>query len=454
MFSEFFLRGGLKTTCVAWGGLLVVLGYSVFLAWIKARINDFYSDFYDLMQASGTISGDYGSGDGPSLSEYRARVWEQLARFAGIVAPLVMASPAAKWARSAWALAWRLALMKGYLKAWDIAKEPIEGASQRLHEDTQRFCNALQGCLATLLDALFTLAVFTPILFDLSARIAPPLDAGPLRCAWLWLLALAAAFVGLGGAAFFGQKLVGLEVNNQRVEAALRKDLVLLEATPAAIVGAPCPPVGTDDDDDPTSDASLEGYSPWNYFLLTLRVLSRNYHALFRHFSLLNFWLSLFDQTMVIFPYLIAAPLLFADDPKVRITLGTLVKMSNSFDKVFSSFSVIAENWGAINEFRSVLRRLREFEARLYLNQSASSRPSSCLLATREQADDPPPPRGGRRRARGGHARSSNEVLTSSTELVVVDGGPVQLQTTYGAAPPPGGRAHGGGAADRFDMSV
>ena len=467
MFSEFFLRAGLKTTCVAWGGLITVLGYSMFLAWIKARINDFYSDFYDLMQASGTISGDYGSGDGPSLPEYRARVWEQLARFAGIVAPLVMASPAAKWARSAWALAWRLALMKGYLKAWDIAKEPIEGASQRLHEDTQRFCNALQGCLATLLDAVFTLAVFTPILFDLSARVAPPLHAGPFRCVWLWLLALAAAFVGLGGAAFFGQKLVGLEVNNQRVEAALRKDLVLLEATPAAIVGVPCPPVAPDDDDDePTSDASLEGYSPWCYFMLTLRALSRNYHALFRHFSLLNFWLSLFDQTMVIFPYVVAAPLLFADDPKVRITLGTLVKMSNSFDKVFSSFSVIAENWGAINEFRSVLRRLREFEARLYRNQP--SRPSSCLLATRDQSDDrPPPPRAGgagHPRARGrsearSHTRTSSggncgEVLTAATELIVVDGGPVHVQTTYGAS---GGRGHrGGGPSDdsRYDMDV
>jgi len=69
---------------------------------------------------------------------------------------------------------------------------------------------------------------------------------------------------------------------------------------------------------------------------------------------------------MVIAPYAIVAPLVFASDPDKRITLGTLIKLSNSFEKVFSSLSVISENWGAINDFRSTYRRLREFEAKLY----------------------------------------------------------------------------------------
>ena len=70
---------------------------------------------------------------------------------------------------------------------------------------------------------------------------------------------------------------------------------------------------------------------------------------------------------MVLAPYVIAAPLIFAEDPGRRITLGTLMKMSNSFEKVFGSLSVIAENWGAINDFRSTYRRLREFESKLYV---------------------------------------------------------------------------------------
>ena len=208
-----------------------------------------------------------------SLAAARARVWEELEKFVWIVAPLVWASPAAKWARSAWAFAWRAALMRAYLRAWDVTKEPVEGASQRLHEDSQRFSNALQGCLATALDALFTLGVFTPVLLKLSREVPPPVTMGPIRDGWLLVAALLAASVGLNGAILFGRALVSLEVNNQKVEASLRKDLVLLETTPAVIVGVP---------------NSEQTYAPCQYFHVTLQRLSRNYHALFRHFTLLN----------------------------------------------------------------------------------------------------------------------------------------------------------------------
>ena len=380
MFREFFRSPSWFTFCVAWVGLIGVVGYSLFLAWIKREINTWYSTFYDLMASAGTAVllgdsnatgaqefGDVGSGlfllDAPpsspvelTLVDYRVRVSEELRAFAWIVAPLVFASPAAKWMRSVWALSWRMALMRAYLRVWDERREPIEGASQRLHEDSQRFAGALMGCLATMLDACFTLAVFTPILLDLSERIAPPVSMGAIRGAWLWLLALGAAVGGLGGAVVLGKHLVTLEVNNQLVEALLRKDLVLLETTPAVIVG---------------QTAEQQQYAPWRFFEETLRRLYKNYHALFRHFSLLNTWLSFYDQVMTLLPYFIAAPLLFAAAPERRITLGTLIQMSNAFEKVFSSLSVVAENWGAVNEFRSVLVRLGEFETRLYDNAAA-----------------------------------------------------------------------------------
>ena len=422
MFSEFFLKSGPTTVLVAWVGLLIVVFYSMLMAIVKSAINDFYSDFYDLMQVSGSFTSDYESGSG-ELSDYRAQVWDKLVDFAFIVAPLVVASPASKWARSAWAFAWRVALMKSYLKVWDTSNAPIEGASQRLHEDTQRFSTALQGCLSTVLDAIFTLCVFTPILIDLSDEVQPPALLGTLRCAWLWLLALAASFIGLGGAALFGQKLVGLEVNNQKVEATLRKDLVLLESAPSVIVGVPCDPVELSQ---PTTTRPPQTNAPSLHFVPTLKRLGQNYHALFRHFSLLNLWLSFFDQVMVIMPYALAAPLLFADDPAARITLGTLVKMSNSFDKVFGSLSVISENWGAVNEFRSVLRRLREFESELYVNQPRTAAGALRLL--------PPPPHRSDSVWVDDDALGGCTITSLNTELVVMEGSPMRMQTTYGGA--------------------
>ncbi len=387
MLREFFCGRSFFTRSVAWVGLLSVVGYSVFLAWVKREINEWYATFYDLMASAGTAAlleqneseggvdstdtlGETGSGlfdfgefktpaappASPSpltLADYRASVADELMRFLWIVAPLVLAGPAAKWVRSSWAFSWRLAMMRAYLRAWDARQEPTEGASQRAHEDTQRFASALTGCLSTLLDAIFTLIVFTPILLDLSERVAPPIEMGAVRGSWLFLLAIGAAIGGLGGAIVFGKHLVHLEVQNQLVEALLRKDLVLLETTPAVIVG---------------QTAEQQQYAPWRFFEETLRRLSKNYHALFRHFSLLNTWLSFYDQIMVLMPYFLVAPLLFAMDPERRITLVTLMQTSNSFEKVFASLSVVAESWGAVNEFRAVMVRLREFEGRLYQN--------------------------------------------------------------------------------------
>ena len=353
MLKEFFW-GTWRDTGAAWLGLVVVVGYAVFVATVKAQLNAFYERFYDLLQKGGDVdppSGEYED----SYYDYRLQVGKELWSFALIVLPLVSATPAAKWARSAWAFLWRMALMRSYLEAWDTQREPIEGASQRLHEDTQRFASGLEGCLITVLDALFTLAVFTPILLQLGADIASPVDLGDATDGWLWAFAFLASLVGLTGAAILGQKLVGLEVSNQKVEALLRKDLVLLETTPAVIVGTR-----------PASDDRYSAFLPQTYFRNTLESLQKNYFALFKHFGILNFWLSLFDQVMVIAPYAIAAPLVFAASAERRISLGTLIKLSNSFEKVFASLSVISENWGAINDFRSTYRRLREFEAKLY----------------------------------------------------------------------------------------
>ncbi len=448
MFREFFCGRSWITCGVAWIGLVCVIGYSVFLAWVKREINTWYNTFYDLMASAGTaalfedginasdvsvsaLDDEVGSGlfapaappNSPSpltLADYRLKVSDELARFVWIVAPLVLASPAAKWMRSAWAFSWRMALMRGYLRAWDARQEPIEGASQRAHEDTQRFASALMGCLATVLDACFTLIVFTPILLDLSERVAPPVEMGVFRGGWLMILAVGAAVGGLGGAVIFGKHLVTLEVQNQLVEALLRKDLVLLETTPAVIVG---------------QTVEQQEYAPWRFFEETLKRLYRNYHSLFRHFSLLNTWLSFYDQVMVLLPYFLVAPLLFASDPERRITLGTLVQTSNSFEKVFASLSVVAESWGAVNEFRAVVVRLREFEGRLY--RSGSARAGSANTRRSDGGDGPngPTTRSVVDRFRPARAlvtmrevdRAESAVPSdagSSTELVIVQGTP------------------------------
>ena len=99
--------------------------------------------------------------------------------------------------------------------------------------------------------------------------------------------------------------------------------------------------------------------------------------------------------------YMVAAPLLFAADDS-RITLGILVQISNAFGKVFDSFNTVADNWMSVNEWRSVLVRLREFERSHYQNGSRArlgDHPVAHVVQMEvvsevpEPPHSPPPPR-------------------------------------------------------------
>lgn len=400
MIREFFLERRWGEVWFAWFGLLVVISQAFFSSYIKYAINTWYTGFYDLLQTSGSallansavaaaaaINGTNATADHHvlTLEESRTQVWERLKEFGWIVLPAVLVSPSAKWVKSNWALRWRMALMRSYIASWDANVSPIEGASQRLHEDTQRFASGLQTFLALLLDSAMTLVVFTPILFTLGGKVAAPsASLHVLGRGWMFSVAISSAALGLGLAMVAGRRLVDLEVANQRVEAELRRELVVLEAAPGQICPAVTPsaepvvsPVGLLGP--PVAGVLLGPPAPFFERLWT--ALVDNYTALYRNFFYLNLWLYAFDQLMIVAPYLLVAPLLFADDPAARITLGTLVQTSNSFGRVFDSLSVVSENWGGINEWRSTLVRLRQFEKELYAPRPSSG-PSS-------ETDDP-----------------------------------------------------------------
>jgi len=128
------------------------------------------------------------------------------------------------------------------------------------------------------------------------------------------------------------------QVVNQRVEATLRKQLVLAED-----MGVPA--------------RAFSGYVP------ILASLLANYSNLLSSFFFFNVWVGSWQQAVVMVPFFTVGPRLF--DMEVPITMGVLTQVSDAFINVFDSLSTAMDNWAQVNEFRSVLRRLREFEALL-----------------------------------------------------------------------------------------
>ena len=352
MYREFFCQGGCCGVLWAWFGLFVFLGHQVFKAYLAWAINSWYENFYNLLQRQADYSSGW-SGDGgtdDSNSAARQQVYQSLLDFGYIVAPAVVVHPVAGLLRNWWVFSWRRMLMKSYLNRWNTSIPAIEGAAQRVHEDTQRFAAGIQSCVGVVLQSIFTLIVFCPVLYDLDPQ--------------LMLVAVAAAVGGLSVSALVGWPLVELEVGNQVVEADLRKRLVLLEADPTANV----------------SDESL-----YSSLAEVFRLLTRNYRRLYLSFFALSTWLSLYEQVAVILPYLLVAPRLFAESPEDQLTLGQLVKVSNSFGKVFDSLNVVSDSWLQINEFRSCLRRLREFERNM--NSRSPGAPTRLVAASVELSD-------------------------------------------------------------------
>jgi peptide/bleomycin uptake transporter len=360
MIREFFHSGGYVKQTFAYIGLLIFIGHSVFKAWLKVALNNWYEEFYDLV-------GDSEFGSGIELKNKRDQMWELLLQFSLIVLPSIVVHPVTKWIGSIWCFNWRVALIRSYLSHWDCSTLPIEGAAQRVHEDTQRFADGLYSCFGILLDSFCTLVAFIPVLIELGDQVRPP---GLHWAPWLLCIATTAAIGGLGVSMIVGYKLVDLEVANQVVEAELRTKLVLLEQTPAMV----CASTQENDIVNEEHGEPVKALSPIKALEPILKKLWKNYRNLYAQFALFNTWLSIYDQSMVILPYLLVAPLLFAEDPEHRITLGVLMKMSNAFGRCFDAMAVVSENWNAVNAWRSVLKRLSEFEQTVYTRIKFSSR--------------------------------------------------------------------------------
>ena len=62
---------------------------------------------------------------------------------------------------------WRTAMNDFYLSKWDKLRH-IEGASQRVQEDTMRFASIVEGLGVVLINSVMTLVVFLPLLFEIS----------------------------------------------------------------------------------------------------------------------------------------------------------------------------------------------------------------------------------------------------------------------------------------------
>ncbi|MCX2683080.1 putative transporter [Campylobacter sp. MIT 21-1685] len=263
--------------------------------------------------------------------------------FLCIALPYVIIATINIYFASIYAFKWREAMTFSYLQFWKNKDDNIEGSSQRIQEDTYNFSKIVESLGLAFIKALMTLIAFIPILWGLSGSVSEALLSGiDTDSTWYFLrnvdglLVYVALFISLGGlfiSWFIGIKLPGLEYNNQKAEAAFRKELVFAED-------------------------NRQKYAKNETMFELFTGLKLNYKKLFLHYGYFNIWLILFEQIIIIIPFLAMAPSLFTG----IITLGVVMQINNAFDQVRSSFSVFITNWTTITQLRSIYKRLNEFE--------------------------------------------------------------------------------------------
>jgi len=291
---------------------------------VSVVINAWYGPFYDDIQKALGGGGEVVASD----------LYGHLLVFCIIVLPYILFVPFKIFFTSHYVFRWRNAMNDFYTERW-VKVRKIEGASQRIQEDTMRFASIMKGLGVYMVDSVMTLISFLPVLTALSIHVEelPIIGSIPYP---LVTLAILWSIFGTFVLIFSGIKLPGLEFKNQRVEAAFRKELVLGEES--------------DERADPPSLIHL------------FSNVRRNYFRIYFHYAYFNLVRYLYIQADNVIVYIFLIPTIVSG----RITLGIMNQILRAFGQVASSFQFLVNSWTTIIDLISVYKRLQAFEASIY----------------------------------------------------------------------------------------
>lgn len=304
-----------------WGSAFILFNIW-FGVQVSVVVNAWYNPFYDLIQEM--LSN--GGGDVNQL-------YKGILTFIYVAMVYVTFAVINLFFVSHYVFRWRTAMNDYYTSNWNKLRH-IEGASQRIQEDTMRFARTLEGLGVSLIEALMTLIAFLPVLFSLSSHVKAIPIVGAIPYALVWA-AISWALLGTLILVLVGYKLPGLEFNNQKVEAAYRKELVYGE-----------------DHADRAQPATLKEL---------FSGVRKNYFRLYFHyayFNLVRIWYMQLDNIYGLF-------VLFPSIAAGLVTLGLLTQILNVFGKVRESFQYLIASWPTIIELLSIYKRLKAFESTL-----------------------------------------------------------------------------------------
>lgn len=330
MFRFFKLK---KWFLWAWGGSATILITLWLQVQIDVKINEWFGTFYDMIQKA------LAEPNSITIEEY----WGGLISFITLAAIYVGIAVLVSYFTAHFLFRWRTAMVEWYHSVYNYART-IEGASQRVQEDTIKFSRIMEGLGTSLIESFMVIVEFLPILLGLSIGI-PIFFFGD----WEYGLVVGALIWSVGGTAFLILlgillRLVGVEYDLQKQEAAYRKMLVIAE------------------DDENVRPKTIEE------LFNDVRKIHFTSYIRYLYF---NIGRIAYLQANVLSAYVFLAPAIVAG----VVTLGVMQQIIRAFGRVEGSMQYLLKSWPTIIELASVYKRLREFERQLKATTDTAKAP-------------------------------------------------------------------------------
>ena len=307
----------------SWIGSAIILSSLWVQVQIDVKINEWFGQFYDMIQKA------LGEPNAITITEY----WASLGSFIYLAAIYVAIAVAISFFTAHFLFSWRTAMVEWYHSVYDKART-IEGAAQRVQEDTIKFSRIMESLGTSFIESIMVLVQFVPILLGLSIGIPVfffgDWQYGLVTGALVWSIGGTLFLVGLG----WLLRLVGVEYDLQKKEAAYRKILVIAE------------------DDETVRPKTIDE--------LFQDVRGIHFKSYIRYLYF-NVGRVAYLQANVLSAYVFLAPAIVAG----AVTLGVMQQIIRAFGRVEGSMQYLLKAWPTIIELASVYKRLREFERQI-----------------------------------------------------------------------------------------
>ena len=310
-------------------GSIVILFSTYYSVQVSVAINNWRRPFFDTVQEA--LNPDRPADR--TAEYYTTQLLELIWIFAQIALVWMVIYVITRFGVSHYIFRWRTAMNDYYTSHWTRLRG-VEGASQRIQEDTMKFASITENLGVAIVDSVMTLIAFLPILWALSEHVTELPLVGAIAAPLFWAAVFWSIF-GTGLLAMAGIRLPGLEFRNQRVEAAFRKELVY----------------GEDDENRAQPPTLMELFAN----------VRKNYFRLYLNYMYFNVARGLYIQADNIFSYVLLIPTIAAG----AITFGLLQQILTAFNQVSNSFQFLVNSWSTIIELMSIHKRLRAFEKTL-----------------------------------------------------------------------------------------